>query len=161
MTPKIYDYQMRNGYLGDSIYTVKDYFQYYTISVEDIIEDNPNLYLSTERYENERTEILTYKLFGNENLSDVILAINNNVYLWDTPASADSVYAAVEGRMRYLETQFKTAMSTEEIAKWENIFEEQLLAEETAKRTVILPEAASMQKVIRSIRKYFNSRQVT
>jgi len=158
MTLKLFDFDLRWGILNKQELYVKDYFQFYTIGAEEIIEKHPNKFIITERFENERAEILTNNLFDNANISDLILAINNDTYLWDTPVDGSLLLKILEGKMKYIRSISKVPLTPNEVDRWTDIFTNEIISQDTERRSVIIPKTAEIQRITRYIKDYFKSR---
>ena len=182
MIPKVYNFDKREVTLRDidpvvqqddtsmENYVVTDYFQYYTTGVESVISKAPSRYVVTNQYENERPEVLTNALYDNENLSDMVLAINNRTYLFSSPFDPDISYEILEAYTRYFRkiSNISDADSYTQ-SQFENYYKP-LLQERFSDdllsvynnylRQVILPKTAEVERVMKDIKDYFKSRKV-
>ncbi len=175
MQSKIYKFDHKYGLLDKKLYVVRDYFQYYTTGVEQVVKYNTSAFVHTTRNDAERPDQIMYSTFGDENLSDMFLAINNQNYLWAVPFSLDAFQDAVVLRMSYLRYLMRDRMDapaekteTHDEATYINTVEDvmYLRAEEDTQvrdemaRNVLLPEKDNIHFVNRRIEDYFNSRVV-
>jgi ribosome-interacting GTPase 1 len=78
-----YDKMIRNGKI------VPDYTSYWFTNLKDYLENYDNYFTIVSIPENEKIENLAYKLFGSENYADLILAINDENFLWSSPYNQD------------------------------------------------------------------------
>ena len=182
MIPKVYNFDKREvtfrdidplnheDYTTMENYLVTDYFQYYTTGVEEVIGKAPTRYVITNQYENERPEVLTNTLYGNENLSDLVLAINNRTYLFNSPFDPDISYEILEAYTRYYvkisnisESDSYTQSQFENYYKplIQARFNDDLLSVyNNYLRQVILPKTSEVERVLKDIKDYFKSRKV-
>lgn len=150
MKQKIYNFNKKDGYIGDVKYEVSDYFQFYHTGLETVIPDD--MLVITQRHNNERSEVLAYELLESADLSDTILAINNDVYLWDSPYDNDMFEAVVDVIFTYIEKVYKTTMSDKERIRYQEIAREYVEADDTMLRNIIVPQKEEIQKVSRMLK---------
>ena len=182
MFPKIYNFNRKTVNVHDidpmnteettsmENYNVVDYFDVYHTGVgEYVINKSPSSFVITKNEENERPEVLTNLLYSDENLSDMVLAINNRTYLWNTPIDYDTFYDIRNSYIKYIEKIMDIDM-TDEITKenyvnnikphLEKIITDKLEYYQDNLRKVILPRTSDLEKVIKNIKDYFKSRKV-
>lgn len=159
MKNKVYNFDKKQGYLGDIEFTVTDYFQYYHTGIEDLIPNE--MLILTERYNNERSEVLAYQLLNSENLADTILAINNDVFLWDSPYDNDMFELNIDMIFRYIQKVNKSNMSQSETYRYQNIARQYVSQDDTMLRSVLVPKMESTQKIARILKDYLRNRKVT
>ena len=175
MDSKIYKFDYKNGLLDKKLFIVRDYFQYYTTGLEQIVRDNPSAFVYTNRNDSERPDQIMYSAFGDENLSDMFVAVNNQNYLWAVPFSLDAFQDAVELRMSYLRYLMRDRMNApaeitethddvDYIPTVEDVMyiraEEDIHAQDEMARNIFIPEKDSINFVKRRIDDYFDSRIV-
>ena len=141
-------------------YKVTDYWQYYTTGVESLV--NNNEFFKTDRLINERSEILTWKFYNNPDISDVVLATNNDVYLWDSPFEYSYGEKIKDNKMNYFQKLYKKDLDiTDDVyIYYNNIFLEDVKTLNEQQSTVVLPKLNYIQQIIRKYQNYFNSREV-
>ncbi len=176
MDSKIYKFDYKPGLLDKKIFITRDYFQYYTTGVEQVVRDSPAAFVYTSRNDAERPEQIMYSLFGDENLSDQFLAVNNQNYLWAVPFSLDAFQDAVELRMAYLRYLMRDRMNEPAekkethddatyIATIEDVMylraEEDTHIQDELARNIFIAEKDSVNFINRRIEDYFNSRIVS
>ena len=71
--------------------TVRDYTSFYFNEFENFLNAYNDYFEIVEVSENEKIEKLSYDLYGNENYADLILAINNENFLWSCPYDQDVI----------------------------------------------------------------------
>jgi hypothetical protein len=162
MTFRVYNFdkiekQSKNESLGPKL-TIADYWQYYTTGVENLV--NNNEYFRTDRLENERSEVITWKFFDDPGLSDIILALNNDVYLWDTPFDYELVEQITDNKMNYIKKMYKADMPEDVEQYWYDKTLRDTLEYQDILRSVVLPRYSDLQTVIRKIKEYFRDREV-
>lgn len=176
MRSTIYNFEQKEGLLDNKVYYVKDYFQYYTTGVEDMIRQYPEEFAFIRRDNAERPEQIMYEMFRDANLSDVFVSMNNQNYLWATPFGLDAFQDAIDFRMNYLELLMRDRIEKTEVKdEYGNIIEvyyndvgevcrerveEDIHKADDKARLVIIPGLNSHQFVIRKIKDYFKSRIV-
>jgi len=107
MESTIYKFDYRPGVIDMKTYQVRDYFQVYHTGVENIILEKPELFSMTNRFDQQRPEQIMYNMFGDENLADLFVALNNQNYLWSTPYGVNDIQTAIDFRMNYVEFLFR------------------------------------------------------
>ena len=158
MRQKIYNFDKKIGSLGDIKFEVSDYFQYYHTGIEELIVDDM-LYI-TDRNNNERSEVLAYEFFESADLSDTILALNNDVYLWDTPYDNDMYETSIDLIMEYIKKKNKTRMNIDVEERYQEIARAHVSDDDSMLRSVIIPRQEYVQKISRVIKDYLKSRIV-
>ena len=146
-----------NEFYGGKL-TVCDYWQYYVTGIESIVNDQD--FILTDRYDNERSEVIAYNFYDNESLSDVIILSNNDNFLFDAPVDYDLGIDIVDNRMKYLQSMNKTTYSQDEYLYWEQKMKDRINDEHKIKSNVIIPKRGSVQKIIRNMNSYMESREV-
>ena len=183
MRSTTYAFEPKIGLLNNKIFYLRDYFQYYTTGVEEIILDNASAYRMTTREEGERPEQIMFDILGDENMGDLFCALNNQNYLWISPFSLDGFQDAIQFRMNYIELLMRDRIQridvTDEYGQkivdesgdyiWEynevgkeclKTAEEDITNIDTKSRLVIIPNPNDIQLVNRKIDEYFKSRVV-
>lgn len=171
-----YSFDQKEGLLNNKIFLVRDYFQYYTTGVEQIIPDNTDAFAFVTRENAERPEQIMYDMFRDANLGDMFCAINNQNYLWATPFGLDAFQDAIEFRFNYVEllmrdriekTEVKDDLGTVIETYYNDVgdlcrerVEEDIHYADDVARLIIIPDLNSHQFVNRKIEEYFNSRIV-
>ena len=150
---------LKNERIGELL-TISDYFQWYLSGIEDIINDNPNSFVMTDRYDNERTENISYNFYENENVSDVLVLLNNDNYLFDAPADWDLLQDITDNKLNYYKKQNKVHLTPEEEKYWRNKLEEQSVNAHEAQKRLIIPIRSELQRTIRLMNEYIESREV-
>ncbi|MCD6435187.1 MAG: hypothetical protein J7L15_02180 [Clostridiales bacterium] len=162
MKSTIYKFDYKTGLLDNKLFLVRDYFQYYTTGVEQIIRQSPSAFGITQRNNNERPEQIMYDMFKDENQSDTFVAINNQNYLWATPFDLDAFQDAVDIKMHYVEFLMKDRV-IDDPHQWDIMDDRvraDLQSEDDVARQIVIPAHGKMQLVNRKIRKYFEQRVV-
>ncbi len=159
MKQKIYNFKKRDGYIGDVKYSVSDYFNFYHTGIEKLIPDD--MLMITERYNNERSEVLAYEFLGNENLSDTLLAINNDVYLWDSPYDNDMFEESVDVIYNYIKKVHKSDVDADTDAKFLEVAREHVNIDDSMLRNVIIPKKEQVQKINRIIKDKLKENEVS
>lgn len=158
MKPKIYKFDKKVGSLGKTSYQVTDYFQYYTTGIEDL-PGAEQLYV-TQRRDNERYEVLAWNIFNDENLADLLLGLNNDVFLWATPSDNNSFQEQVDITYDYLQKKNKTRFPNEDVELWKQIAYDIVEYNDDKLRNVIIPRTEFLQKISRTFKDSFQNRTV-
>ena len=158
MKPKIYDFNKKVGKFNETEFTVADYFQYYTTGLENVIDSE--MLMVTERHDNERSEVLSYVFLGSENLADTLLALNNDVFLWDSPYDNNMMETVVDVTFDFIKKTYKTHLKIEEVEKFKEFARELAETDDTMLRNVIIPKKEYLQRISRYLRDYIRSREV-
>ncbi len=163
MRPKIYDFnkisrEIKHESIG-KYFHITDYFQYYTTGIENITNNN-ELYIETERYDNERTDILSWEFYLNENYSDLLLAINNDVYLWDSPVDYDTIDIIVNQQLLYIQKIQNKIFNDQEKEYWTNKIKNKVIQNNDYKRKILMVSDGDKNKITRQIKDIFKSREV-
>ena len=164
MRQTVYDFDLvKNRLVADEVgplVQVRDYFEYYTTGLEEIVQENQDDFFMTQRYQNERTDVIAYNFYEDENYSDVILAVNNDTYLWDAPVDFDTQSIVVDERIRIVEHLNHQKLQQGQRSFYERQFNEDLDEEQEIQKNIVLPKFGSMSKINRLIKKYLNNRKV-
>jgi hypothetical protein len=70
---------------------VPDYTSILFTNLKTYLENYDNYFTIISVPENEKIENIAYRLFGSENYADLILAINNENFLWSSPYDQDVI----------------------------------------------------------------------
>jgi len=183
MKSTIYKFDERWGLLDSKLFAIRDYFQYYTTGIENIVYNYPESLLMTSRENAERPEQIMYNIFNNEDLADLFVGLNNQNYLWSTPFELDAFQDAIEFRMSYLESLMrdrieyievfdlngnqvfdkygKPILELNEVGKlcYERIEQDIHDADDEA-RSVIIPHKDNVAFIMRKVKDYFKDRTV-
>ena len=158
MKQKIYNFNKKVGKIGEVEYQVSDYFQFYHTGLETIIPDD--MLMLTQRFNNVRSEVLAYQFLESENLSDTILAINNDVYLWDSPYDNDMYEESVDMFFEYIKKTHKTTVSSDLEIRFLEIAREHVEIDDNMLRNVIIPKKENLQKISRMLKDHLKGRIV-
>jgi hypothetical protein len=151
--------RLQNEYAGELL-TVPDYFQWYISGVENVINENPSSFILTDRYDNERTEVLAYGMYQNENVADLLVLLNNDNFLWDAPADYDLLWDVTENKLQYIEKLHRVDLSEEQELYWRSKMEEKTSETYNTQRTLVVPLKKDLSKIIRKVNKYIEGREV-
>ena len=146
------------GVIGDVQYEVSDYFQFYHTGIEKLIP--LDMLVITERNNAERSEVLAFEFLDSPDLSDTILALNNDVYLWDSPYDNDMFEGVIDVMMEYIKKEHKIALTPEVQARYEEIARDHVTIDDNMLRNVILPRKEYIQKIARIIKDELKSKIV-
>jgi len=164
MKQTIYDFepiinQLENDRKGE-IYKVRDYFEFYHTGIEQLPFTNESLYFATNRFMNERSEVITNAFFEDPNLSDIVLALNNDVYLWDAPFDNATQEMIANNQIANIEETQKQVLSPEQKKYYLRKINKSLDEQNTKQSIIVLPKFKNLARVQRLMKKYLNSRRV-
>jgi len=149
--------ELKNIYTSGNL-TVADYWQWYTTGIEKIVNDQD--FIITDRYNNERSDILAYNFYENESLADLLILINNDNFIWDTPGDYDLLWDITDNKMNYLRNLNKVDFTQEEIIYWREKMEKKTEEVHQIQSNIVIPKRGSLQKIIRTINNYLENREV-
>ena len=161
------------GLLDGKIYAVRDYWTYYTTGIETLVLTNPDLFNVTERKTGEQPEQITFDVYGDENLADYFVAINNENYIWSLPYDLDMFIDAVEFRFRYLKQLMRDRIQiiSEDPEGYDHEYNDvgtickskiqtDVQIQDTKARTCVIPNPDKLTTVKRKIKLYLKNRKV-
>ena len=151
--------QLENDFQGE-IFEVRDYFEFYHTGIEQLPFTNENLYFATNRLTNERSEVITNAFFEDPDLSDIVLALNNDVYLWDAPFDNATQEMIAQNTLSHIEENRKQQLSAEQKEYYLSKINTRLDVQNTKQSVIVLPKFKNMARVTRLIRKYLDQRRV-
>jgi len=152
--------QLENDFKGE-IYEVRDYFEFYHTGIEQLPFLNEKMYFATNRLINERSEVITNAFFEDPDLSDVVLALNNDVYLWDAPFDTATQEMIAMNQIAAIEENRKQKLNEEQINDYYLPKINARLDEQNTKQSIIvLPKFKNLARVIRLMEKYLEQRRV-
>jgi hypothetical protein len=162
MKQSIYDFDtIKNVTINDElgpVVEVRDYFQYYTTGLEDVPFDEDCF--STDRYQNERTDVIAYNFFEDENLSDLILAMNNDTYMFDCPVDYDTQCDIVDARINMIEALNHQQLRPGQVEFYRELFDKEMNEINEAQDVIVLPKFNKIAKIRRDMEKYLENREV-
>lgn len=135
-----------------------DYFQFYINGIEQFVNEKD--FILIDRFDNERSEVIAYNFYDDENISDVLVLCNNDNYIWDAPADFDLVYDIVDNKMNYYKSQRQISMSDDEFIYWRDKLILKAYETHKAQKNYAVPLRSEVQKVIRKINDYKEEREV-
>ncbi len=159
MDSTVYKFNLKVGLLDEKIFVVRDYFEFYTTGVENLIRENPDMFRFTERRQTERPEVLANDLYKDPNEADVIVAVNNQNYLNIMPFDYDTYFKAKDFRIKYMKYLMKKRY--EDISEIiDERVEEDIDHMNELSKLVIVPTPRDLSIIKRKIQDYFQSRKV-
>jgi len=164
MKQKIYNFtpitnQLQNDYKGE-IFKVRDYFEFYHTGIEQLPFQNEALYFATNRFPNERSEVLTNAFFEDPDMSDLLLALNNDVYLWDAPFDNATQEMITLNKIAMIEHNRKQTLDISQKMYFEEKINTQLEIINSKQSVIVLPKYKNLARINRLIKKYLNERKV-
>jgi hypothetical protein len=148
---------LRNKYSA-GLLTTADYWTWYTTGVESIVNEQD--FVLTDRYDNERTDVLAYNFYESESTADVLVLINNDNFLWDAPADFDLMWDITDNKMEYLLTLNKLPFEESEYNYWREKMSTKTEKTHDIQSEIVIPNRNTLQKTIRKINEYLEEREV-
>jgi hypothetical protein len=139
-------------------FAVTDYWQYYTTGVERLITDKE--FFLSKREINERSEVLAWKYYDNPSVSDVIVASNNDNYLFDAPFENEMKEKILDSKLNYVKKLYKNSMSMDLEQYFKDKLEYDVDKLNDIQRNVVLPKQNFASPMLRKMKTYFQMRQV-
>jgi len=162
---KIYNFPKKTRFMVhekiDGYLNAVDYFDYYHTGIEKLVLQRPDLFILTDRYENERPEQITWDLFEDVTSFDVLLACNNETMLWNSPFYYDSTEKILENKMNYYKKIHKSDFdeTQDRFHYLKEIFSIDIEKENDHLRKIVVPRSNGMGDVIRIMKNYIKDRK--
>lgn len=68
---------------------VRDFSSIYFNNLQQLFEEHSEYFTTIDLSEDERLENVAYQLYGDENIADLLLAINDENFIWSSPLNQD------------------------------------------------------------------------
>ncbi len=160
MKPTIYKFSEKVGLLDNKLYTVRDYTEYYTTGIESVVIQYPEVFAYAIRDDLERPENIMYNMFKDENLADVLVAANNENFMWDIPMDFDLYNDVVDFRMIYLDFLMLDRMDDDVVvAIMKDRMIEQVDEIDRRMKKVFLPNPEKISFTLKRIKDYVKNRK--
>ena len=161
MKQQIYNFkdtvtQTENDIKGE-VFRTRDYFEYYHTGIEELPFQNESMYFVTQRYPNERTEVIANLFYEDADLSDTILAMNNDVYWWDAPTDFDTSELIVENKIKMVEDLRKEKLGSHK-EFYHDLFTQEVEVQNDIQKKIVIPKFRNLARVNRLIKKYLTNR---
>ena len=151
--------QLENDFKGE-VFEVRDYFEFYHTGIEQLPFTNEKLYFATNRLTNERSEVITNAFFEDPDLSDMVLALNNDVYLWDAPFDNATQEMIAKNQVAAIEENRKQKLSAEQEQYYLSKINTTLDEQNIKQSIIVLPRFKNLARINRLIKKYLDERRV-
>jgi hypothetical protein len=164
MRPKIYNFPKKTRLIYHEAIggyaNCADYFDFYHTGIENLVTERPDLFSITDRYEGEKPEQLTWDIFGDVTVFDILLACNNETMLWNSPFFYDTTEKVIDNKMEYYKKIHKVDFDeTQDRYQYLfEIFKNDVEIENDSLRKIIIPKLDRMGDVIRIMRNYIKKR---
>ena len=158
-----------NSYIYDTrttkeSFSVTDYTSYYYGGLTAVLNQYPDLFEYITINDDTKLEVISYKKYGSENYADVILACNEEVFLWSVPYSSDVLIEVQEARKRIFVSELGIKRDDARFEDFEffiDTINDDVEQENTKKRSFRLPVKERLGDVINLISKYRRENAVT
>jgi len=152
MKNNIYKYDRRE--IGG--FDVTDYTSYYYGGVLDLFKQYPTYFTLYSVDIDEKVENISYDLYGSTDFADVILAANNNVFLWSSPYNSEIMYektVALTGLITK-ELDFAELQGNENFKDIIERIEEKINLENTNRKTITVPTPKKINILLSIVKDY-------
>jgi hypothetical protein len=139
-------------------FKVQDYTSIYFGGLKDLIENNPEYFEFVDVADNEKMENISYQRYGNENYADLILACNNENFLWSMPYGENILLEQLDSVMHMINVELNITPDSEGIDLDYKFLETRLYnkidKENSQKRRFRVPKIEYLTNVINLINNY-------
>jgi hypothetical protein len=135
---------------------IPDYTSYYFSNLKTYLENYDNYFFLVDVSENEKIETLAYRLYGSENYADLILAINDENFLWSSPYDQDTLNIFSESILFEFANKLnlETFNETQSYIDFKNLVEESIDNNNSQKKFFKVPRKENLSDVISLINNY-------
>jgi hypothetical protein len=137
---------------------VTDYWQYYTTGVERLVTEKE--FFLSKRELNERAEVMAWKYYDDPGFSDIILASNNDNYLFDSPFDNTMREHIVDSKMNYIKKLYKNALDQDTELYFKDKIDYEVDKLNDIQSTVVVPKKSYSNTILRKMKTYFRMREV-
>jgi len=143
-----YDKMIREGY------EVNDYTSVYYGGLLEVFNQYPNYFTSYKINIDDKMESISYDLYGSENYADVILASNNDVFLWNMPYNTDIVLDQLESFTNIIKNELGEGNINQDILEVFSSIEDENNFLNSKKRDITVPKSSKLNEVLALINNY-------
>jgi hypothetical protein len=138
---------------------VRDYTGYYFNELENFLKAYDDYFEIIDVDENTKIEKLSYDLYGDENYADLILAVNNENFLWSSPYDQDVILNTSESILRKFanELNLETFDETESYRDFADKVKEEIENQNSHKKYFKVPKKDKLMDVLSLISTYKNN----
>jgi hypothetical protein len=135
---------------------IPDYTSYWFSDLKTYLENYDNYFLIISLAENEKMENVAYKLYGSENYADLILAINDENFLWSSPYDQDVLNQLNDSILFEFSNQLNLDSFNEGLSyiDFKNKIEEAIDDNNSQKKYFKVPKPENLSDVISLINNY-------
>ena len=137
-------------------YDVTDYTSYYYGGLLELFKQFPDYFSLYSVHIDEKIENISYELYDSVDYSDVILACNNDVFLWSTPYNSDIIYEQVSSLVGLItkELDFAELQGNDKFAAIIERIEEKINIENTNRMTITVPTPKKISLLLSMVKDY-------
>jgi len=151
MINKVYTYDTFDRY----DYNVKDYTSRYYGYLSKYLQQYPEYFFSYSVEDDEKMENISYKFYKSVDYADLVLAINEDVFLWNVPYNQDVNNNQAELLTKILlNSADLLGINTVEKEKIEKLAKDGIEEGNSLKRNILLPRPEYLSTVLSLIEKY-------
>jgi hypothetical protein len=135
---------------------VPDYTSYYFSNLKSYLGNYDNYFTIVSVPENEKIENIAYRLYGSENYADLILAINDENFLWSPPYDQDVINHVSESVLFEFSNQLNLEDFNESLSylEFKQTIEEYIDNNNSKKKYFKVPRKENLTDVITLINNY-------
>lgn len=151
MNNSVYTYERMN--VLD--YNVVDFTSYYYGSISRFLKQYSNFFEVYTLHDDEKLEEISYRFYETTDYADLILAINEDVFLWNVPYNEDINIERYEILRRVLSNNTDIAGSLESKQERIDILSRGMIEDsEKLKRNILIPKNEYISNIIGLVEKY-------
>lgn len=161
MYNKCYLYEEK---VSEDSYKLRDYTSYYYGGLTQEFNRNPDWFFYLDVDDNLKIEQIAYKVYGSENYSDVILACNQEVFLWSMPYSTDILQEQKEALNKIFATELGIGVGDarfEDFQVFLDYIDEDVERRNSKKRKFRLPKKDNIDDIMNLISIYRKNNKIT
>lgn len=148
-TVYIFDKMIRDDY------EVRDFTNYYYGNISNFFRQYSELFEPYTLEDDEKMENVSYKLYGTTDYADLIVAVNQDVLLWNVPYNQDINKDRIDILFKLISNSIDSIGSEERKNKKAYILAEELIEEQdNLKRNIIVPKKDQISTVVGLIERY-------
>lgn len=128
---------------------VTDFTSVYYGKMLELFESYPDYFMTYEIEIDDKLENVSYRLYGSTDYADIILAANNDVFLWNMPYSSDITIEESNLLQKLLSSELKvTEDSSDELLDIFDSIDEGITLKNTRKRIMTVPKPDKINSLI-------------
>jgi len=143
--------------------SVTDYTSFYYGGLDDLFNQYPEYFEYISLNDSIKMEGISWRRYNNENFADVLLACNQEVFLWSMPYGNDTLIEIKEALQRIFQNELGISTGDarfEEFTAFLNFIDDDVEDRNTQKRLLRVPIENKMSDVVNLISNYRTDNKV-